>query len=140
MILNEKLKKCLRNIIKENYFINSLGIELLDIDVGYAKGKMKYKKELCNPYNSIHGGCLFSFADTIAGIAACSYGKYASTISANTNYLNPALNTDNIYCIANVVRQGKTISVYNFEILDDNNKCLVNGSFTFICKTVISRL
>lgn len=131
MALNESLNESLRNIISCNEYINTLGIELLEVDIGYAKGKMKVSQKLCNPYGSLHGGALFSLADVISGIAAYTYGNYVSTISGNMNYISPAMNTKNVYCIANVVRQGKKVSVYDVKIINDNEEILETGSFTF---------
>ena len=61
-----------------------------------------------------------------------AYGHYVSTISGNMNYIKPAMNTNYIYCIGEVVRQGKQISVYNIELSDDNGNILETGSFTFL--------
>lgn len=121
----------IKEAFKKNEFINLLGMELLEINEGYAKGKIEIKPHHTNLYGSVHGGCLFSLADTVAGIAACTYGNYSSTISGNMNYLKPAINTKNIYCIATVSRQGKSISVYNVEIINDNKEIIQTGSFTF---------
>lgn len=111
--------------------MNMLGMELLDLSIGYAKGRIKFRQDLCNPYNSIHGGCLFSLADTISGIAAYTYGNKVSTVSASLNYLNPALNTTYIYCSATIIKHGKTLSVCNVELTDDNDKIIDTGTFTF---------
>ena len=125
------IEKIIEKITKENNYIKNLGIELVEYREGYAKGKMKVTENNINPYGSVHGGALYSLADTIAGFAAASYGTYASTVSGNMNFINPAMNTKYVYCEAKKVRQGKKISLYNVELFDDNNKILENGSFTF---------
>lgn len=125
------IEKIMEKITKENNYIKNLGIELVEYREGYAKGKMKVTENNINPYGSVHGGALYSLADTIAGFAAASYGTYASTVSGNMNFINPAMNTKYVYCEAKKVRQGKKISLYNVELFDDNNKILENGSFTF---------
>ena len=116
---------------RDDVYMKMLGIEIIDLSCGYAKSKMKITPQICNPYNSVHGGCLFSMADVTAGYAACTYGNYVSTISGNMNYIKPALDTQYIYCIGQVVRQGKKVSVYNVELSDDYGNILETGSFTF---------
>ena len=104
------IEKIMEKITKENNYIKNLGIELVEYREGYAKGKMKVTENNINPYGSVHGGALYSLADTIAGFAAASYGTYASTVSGNMNFINPAMNTKYVYCEAKKVRQGKKIS------------------------------
>lgn len=127
----ELIKNKLFQSTQEDDYIKMLGLEFIEIKPGYAKSRIKFSKKLCNPYNSIHGGCLYSIADITAGYAACGYGFYVTTISGNMNYVRPATNSEFIYCEAKVVRQGRKVCVYNVELFDDNNELLQNGSFNF---------
>ena len=111
--------------------MQTLGMELVSLDEGYAKGRMKMADIIKNSYGGVHGGALYSLADTIAGCAACTYGCYVCTVSGNMNYLLPGVNTEYIYCEAKVVRQGMHLAVYDVEITDDFDKVLQTGTFTF---------
>ena len=125
------INEILLQTARDDVYMKMLGIEIIDLSCGYAKSKMKITPQICNPYNSVDGGWLFSMADVTAGYAACTYGNYVSTISGNMNYIKPALDTQYIYCIGQVVRQGKKVSVYNVELSDDYGNILETGSFTF---------
>lgn len=125
------IEKVIDRITKENNYIKNLGIELIEYREGYAKGRMKVTENNVNPYGSVHGGALYSLADTISGFAAASYGTYASTVSGNMNFISPAIDTKYVICEAKEVRQGKKISLYNVELFNDEGKILDNGSFTF---------
>lgn len=124
-----RYEKLLEKIIEENEYCNMLGIEVIKVKEGYSKGRMKFDKKLCNPYGYIHGGCLYSFADVISGIASCSYGNYVCTISGNMNYLKPAINTNYLYCEAEVIKHGKSISYCNITITNDDGDIIDNGTF-----------
>ena len=124
-----RYEKILEKIIEENEYCNMLGIEVIEVKEGYSKGRMKFDKKLCNPYGYIHGGCLYSFADVISGIASCSYGNYVCTISGNMNYLKPAINTNYLYCEAEVIKHGKSISYCNITITNDDGDIIDNGTF-----------
>lgn len=125
------IEKVIDRITKENNYIKNLGIELIEYREGYAKGRMKVTENNVNPYGSVHGGALYSLADTISGFAAASYGTYASTVSGNMNFISPAIDTKYVICEAKEVRQGKKISLYNVELFNDEGKILDNGSFIF---------
>lgn len=112
-------------------FSKELGIEIIEVKEGYAKGKIDAKHFHENQYNGIHGGCMFSLADTITGVAALSYGRVVTTVDASFHYLSPAPGNQKIYCEATVERQGKTLGVYNCRIYGESEKVYATGVFTF---------
>ena len=130
-MIDEAIRSTIFDIIDNNTYMQTLGMELVSLDEGYAKGRMKMSKMIENPYGGAHGGALYSLADTISGFAACTYGCYVCTVSGNMNYLLPGVNTEYIYCEAKVVRQGMHLAVYDVEITDDFDKVLQTGTFTF---------
>lgn len=123
-------KERLQRIVTENAYMQHLGIELLAVEQGYVKARMPYSLKITNTYGSIHGGALYSFADTVAGIAACTYGTCSSTIDGSMNYIRPAMNTRYVICEATEVRQGRQVSVYRTEIFNDDGLLLDTGTFT----------
>ena len=78
--MSEDVKQALIRFNKDNIYVQNLKIELADMSLGYVKGKMMVTEDVLNPYGSVHGGCLYSLADIVSGIAACTYGKFSSTI------------------------------------------------------------
>lgn len=126
-----QLEQALRKRVMGNAYIQHLGVELLELKPGYAYGRMPHKKELANPYGFVHGGCLYSLADIIAGNAACMNGRYVTTVSGSMNYLQPAMNTDYVYCEAKQLRSGKHLAVFEVRICDEKGALLDSGEFTF---------
>lgn len=121
----------MNDIIERNPFAKYIGMELLEIKEGFALGRINFEKQHENIYGGMHGGCAYSLADTIAGIAASTYGEYVTTLDASINYLLPVENTEYVYCRAKVLRHGKKISVIRVEIMNDAKTILIDGSFTF---------
>lgn len=120
-----------QKIINENPFASYIQIELLEINKGYVKTKVKSRKELENIYGDMHGGALYTVADNMAGIAAATYGYYVTTVDGSIQYLKAARNTEYIICEAKAVKAGKTISVIAVEISDQNGMLLNTASFTY---------
>lgn len=124
------IEQVMQKITAENIYMKFLGIEFLKLSEGYGRARMKYKRELINPYGMLHGGCLYSMADIVAGSAACMYGRYVTTVSGTLNFLLPADHTEYVYCEAVQLRQGKHLAVYEVKITDDK-QLLDSGEFTF---------
>ena len=76
---------------KENPFTREMGVQIFEIREGYAKLKLSVKKSHTNALGIVHGGCLFTLADSVCGVAASSYGRQSVTVNASINYLSPAL-------------------------------------------------
>lgn len=127
---NEACKKIV-DLLKQNEYVKILGIEIVELSAGHCKGMMKVSESIKNPYGALHGGSLYSLADIVAGTAACSYGNYVVTVSGNMNFLMPAAGVEQVYCTADVVRQGGHLAVYDVRITDESDKVLENASFTF---------
>lgn len=116
---------------RENNFAVYIGIKTTEIKLGYAKGEIILSEEHNNIISSIHGGCIFSLADTIGGAAVSSHGNLVTTVSGNFNYLSPAINTSKLVAVAKEVKFGKRISVCDVEIFNDQDKLLAKGTFTY---------
>lgn len=121
----------MNEILERNPFAKYIGMELLEVSEGYAFGRISFAKQHENIYGGMHGGCAYSLADTLAGIAASTYGEYVTTVNASMNYLLPVEHTEYVNCRAQVLRHGRKVSVIRVEITNDEGTILIDGSFTF---------
>ena len=130
-VLSEDVKQALLKLTQDNIYMQNLKIDILEMRLGYVKGKMMVTEEIMNPYGSIHGGCLYSLADIVTGLAACTYGMFSSTIDGAMEYIIPAMNTEYIICESVEIRQGKHVSIYEANIYDDKGQLVDKARFTF---------
>lgn len=124
----EQLKKVRQ---ARNNFCNNLGLVILEIGQGTSKSMLPIKKMHMNPVGSVHGGCLFTLADTTAGSAASSYGIQVTTLDSTIHFLRPGLDTACLYAEATEIKHGKRVSVYNVEVTDEKGLLLAQASFTY---------
>ncbi|MBS4959510.1 MAG: PaaI family thioesterase [Clostridiales bacterium] len=115
----------------ENSFGKELGIQVLDIQEGYAKSELCIEKRHVNNIGSVHGGVIFTMADSCAGAASWSYGNYATTMDCTINYLNAAINSKKLIAEAKVVKHGKRIMVIQVEIVDETEEKKAIATFSF---------
>ncbi len=127
---NEAIKKA-GEILDKSDFIKYLEIEILELDDNHAKGRMPFAKRYCNPFGTMHGGCLNSLADTVAGSLANHVGGDVNTIEGGLSFLEAARNTEYVYCIATLKRCGAHIVSVDVDITDDAGKLLDCGNFNF---------
>lgn len=125
------IREILIKINKENAYSQFIGIEILELSEEKGLGRIKMNDNILNPYKTMHGGALMSFADVIAGSTACMKGHFVTTISSTLNFLLPATNTEYVYCECQVLKSGRTISVLDVKIKDDNGIILDSGQYNF---------
>lgn len=111
--MRDKIEEFERKMNEAPRFIKEMEMELVELKEGYARGKIVIKEKHLNPMGTVHGGLLFGLADTVAGVAAMTSGYSVVTLSSSINYLNAAANTEYIEAFANVVKDGRTTSVYD---------------------------
>lgn len=124
-------KEQMEAIIERNGFAKHIGMELLEVEEGYAKGRIRLEEQHKNIYQGMHGGCSYALADTLAGIAASTYGRYVTTVGGSMNYLLPMKDTEYVYCEARAVRQGGRVGIYEAALTDDSGELLATANFTY---------
>lgn len=129
--ISPDVRQVLQDLVKQNPYMQELKIEILEIERGYVKGRLWVTEKVLNPYGSVHGGCLYSLADITAGLAACTYGVYSSTIDGNMEYILPAVDTQYILCEAKEIRQGMHVSQYEAVLYDDKGQLVDKAVFSF---------
>lgn len=129
--ISPAVQKVLQDLVLKNPYMQDLKIEMLEIERGYVKGRLQVTDRVLNPYGSVHGGCLYSLADITAGLAACTYGVYASTIDGHMEYILPAIDTAYIICEAKEIRQGMHVSQYEAFLYDDKEQLVDKAVFSF---------
>ncbi len=90
-----------------------------------------------NPSGIVHGGLVFGLADTAMGAVAYLTGRKVVTVDSNINYLKPC-HGKKITCIAEPIKVGKTIGVYQANIYNEghNLAATVIGTYFFLDREI----
>ena len=108
-----------------------LGVEVKEIREGFCRVEMPLEDKHMNLFGGVHGGSLFTLADTAAGTASRTYGKSAVTLSATFNFLSAAPEgTKRLAAEATVIKQGRTVIVMD-TLVFAGEKLIAKGSFSF---------
>ncbi|MGL5701482.1 MAG: hydroxyphenylacetyl-CoA thioesterase PaaI [Kluyvera sp.] len=111
-----------RAMYEKDTCARTLGIELIEMDDGYAQLSMSVSPTMLNGHHTCHGGQLFSLADTAFAYACNSQGLAAVASAASIDFLRPAFVGDLLIATARVKQQGKVTGVYDIEITNQQQK------------------
>ena len=79
----ENVKKLIQ---KDRFCIETVGIELIELEPGRAKAKLEINRTHLNGLGTVQGGAIFTLADLALAAAANSRGKVAVLINGNISY------------------------------------------------------
>lgn len=116
-------------INSDNHFLQSSRMRVCDVRDGFATVEMDVDEQILNIYNKVHGGALFSLADTAAGAASFTCGRESVTLSASINYIRPGTG-GKLTAHATRISSGRTTGVYEVFIYNDQEKLLCSALFT----------
>ena len=100
----------------------AMGMDIVEMDEGYAVVTMTITPQMLNGHKTCHGGQLFSLADTAFAYACNSQGLAAVASAASIDFLRPAFTGDLLTATARVKQQGKLTGVYDIEIVNQQQK------------------
>lgn len=132
--MNEKeLYLYLQERLKENHFINHVGIKLEKLSIGKATLSLTMEEVHLQQNGFLHGGVTATLCDVATGIAAYTCapeGKNVVTADLNVRYLNPGV-SGNIQTIGTVKKSGNLIFFCEAEVYDmlpDGKKLIATAS------------
>lgn len=107
------------------------GIKITKVSEGYAEGKIEITENHLNVSKGIHGGCIFSLADTVAGCATWSRGHKATTSNSSISFLRPTFDVKTLIAKAKEIKYGKNLLVYDVDIEDEKNRLIAKATITY---------
>lgn len=110
------------NIKGFNPFGDLIGLSFTQFDKGYSQCVLEVNDKLFNPHRVLHGGVVYSMADTGMGAALYLHlekNESCATIEIKIIYFK-SVKSGNITCNTKVIHAGKKIATLESEILNNN--------------------
>ena len=118
-------------LLKNHDFGKFIGVHFLERGEGTCKARLDIRPEHMNPIGTVHGGCLFTLADAVCGIAASSMGGICTTVNSNIQFLNAAFGPKYLIAEAKPKKLGRKIRSFLIEIRDDRDVLICTVDMVF---------
>ncbi len=115
-------------------FWSLLDMELVDIRKGWAKVKLPFAEKLLHPMGVVHGGAIFSVADSAVAMALVGMtrkGETIATVEMKINYLKP-INGGEIVAEAKIVNKGSRIALGEVEVTNGKGDLVAKALATYM--------
>jgi acyl-CoA thioesterase len=117
----------------KNPFWTLLGMELLEIKKGWAVVRLPVEDKLTNAIGLVHGGAIFSAADSAVGMALVGLtrrNENISTLEMKINYMKPAKGRQ-ILAEAKIIHRGNQTAVGDVAVRDEGQNIIAKGLGTY---------
>ena len=123
-------------MFKKDNFAKACGIEIMEVDPGFAKCTMEVTTSHLNGIGILMGGALFTLGDFTFSLAANSHGIIAVTHDASITYIRKCFGGTVTAIATEFLRNDKSGS-YSVRITNDKDEIIadVNGTAFFMRKS-----
>ena len=120
------------DLMRGNAFMFHNYIEMESAERDKAVFKLVIRPESKNPYGIVHGGAIYTMADTAAGAVAHSDGRYYVTQTSSLHFRrNQAEGV--VRAEARIRHRGTSTCLVDVDITGEGNILLATGQFTYFC-------
>lgn len=112
-----------------NPFIEHCGITFTQ-EGDLAIGRIELNETHKNPYGYVHGGVLYTLADTVAGFTLRLHDFYGVTVNCDFHYMKN-LKEGHIYGVPEIISIGRSIAVIRVTVYGEGELKLSEGTFTY---------
>ncbi len=119
--------KYAKEVVGKDPFARFLGIEVDEVDAGYARCSLTVKSDYLNAVERAHGGIISSLADQALAVASNSTGMAALSLNFSLNYISSASEGEKIFAEAMPVNVGKKVSFWKIEVHGSEDKLIASG-------------
>ena len=113
--------------VKNDLFAKLLGIEIVEVKIGYALLKLQVEEKHLNGIGMVQGGAIFTLADYAFGVAANADGSTVVGINASISYFN-APKGKTIFAEAMEENANKKICGYKVLVKDEDGALVASFS------------
>ena len=120
--MNDLHNRVVEHMLEHDKFSEWLGIKMLCITEGYSKIKMIIRDEMTNGFHVVHGGVIFSLADSAFAFACNNRNNLSLALETNISFLKQVNVGDELTAEAKEIHNGKSTGVYSITILNQNDQ------------------
>ena len=114
--------KIVARMYDHDWFSQWLGIEVLEVNPGFCKLKMKIRKEMLNGFGIAHGGITYSLADSALAFASNSHGRQSVSVETSISHTVSLKEDDVVYAISEEKSLTNKIGIYSITVTNEQGQ------------------
>jgi uncharacterized protein (TIGR00369 family) len=102
-----------------------LGVEIVEATKARVVGRLRVRPEICTTFDTLHGGAIMAFADTLGATGAflnLPPGAGTTTMESKTNFIGAAKAGSVVTAESTPVHVGKSTSIWTTRITREDGR------------------
>jgi acyl-CoA thioesterase len=123
-------QEVLKIMVARDKFTAWLGLQIDEIREGYCRLHYTVKEDMLNGFERIHGGVLFSAADSAFAFACNSHGLITVALDVSITFTRPVFVGEKLFVEAQEIHLSNKTGLYDIRTLNENGElvCLFKGT------------
>ena len=119
---NPSAEDILALMLRRDRFSQWLGLEIDEYTRGYCKLHYRITDTMLNGFDTVHGGILFSAADSAFAFACNSHGILTVALDVSISFTRPARSGDLMTVEAREIHLGNKIGIYDVRTTNEEGQ------------------
>jgi acyl-CoA thioesterase len=115
-------EQVLAAMLERDRFTHWLGLKIDEISTGYCKLHYSIREDMLNGFDNVHGGIIFSAADSAFAFACNSHGRITVALDVSITFTRPAKAGDKLTVEAKEVYLGNKTGVYDIRTTNEEGE------------------
>ena len=113
-------------MLAKDQFTRWLGLEIEEIALGYCRLHYTVREEMLNGFDIVHGGVVFSAADSALAFACNSHGHLTVALEVSISFTRPARAGDRLFVEAKELYRGNRTGVYDIRTTNEKDELVAH--------------
>ncbi|MEM9050459.1 MAG: hotdog fold thioesterase [Bacteroidota bacterium] len=118
--------KIVNAMMEKDAFSQWLGIEVVVVEKGYAKLKMKVTENMLNGFGIAHGGITYSLGDSALAFASNGHGKMSVSTGTSIAHYQQVQEGDTLTAEAKETNLGEKVAHYQISIKNQDEEVVAS--------------
>ncbi|HKC66983.1 MAG TPA: hydroxyphenylacetyl-CoA thioesterase PaaI [Bacteroidia bacterium] len=119
---NKTPQQVLDIMLQRDAFTKWMGLQVDEVGLGYCKLHYTVTNQMVNGFLSVHGGILFSAADSAFAFACNSHGMLTVALDVTISFARPAKVGDKLFVEAKEIHRGNKTGIYDIRTTNEKGE------------------
>jgi len=123
-------KELIEILLEKDAFSKWLGLENIDVSLGHCSFNYTIKPDMMNGLGTVHGGVLFSAADSALAFASNSTDNLSVALEVSISFTKAVRLGEKLRVVADEIYSGKKTAVYDIKTFNESDEliCFFKGT------------
>jgi acyl-CoA thioesterase len=114
------------DLLQKDPFSQWMGIKIISADEGYCKVQCTITKTMLNGFNVVHGGIIFSLADTALAFSAATAGRVALALDNSISFTKKAHFGDTLTAHSKALNMTFRTGLFDVKITNQSDELIAS--------------